>query len=197
MKHYGTTFCSLCQTIWTRGLPARDSSSITGLALDKSFPYSLYYHGVILKRPRDRQHGDINPDPPATAPLQHAITWKPYGLVPFFGYRPVLVRGSVYISHRIIYISWYVLPGISLHMNKRWKKALPIYNNENKKNGSPTCNRRWRCSSGRYEGPERCQLSPLNSEIDEQSLCTCTSYLSFSFGPGAKSNFRPIRPWGG
>ena len=28
--------CSLCQTIWTRGLPARDSSSITGLALDKS-----------------------------------------------------------------------------------------------------------------------------------------------------------------
>ena len=30
--------CSLCQTIWTRGLPARDSSSITGLALDKSFP---------------------------------------------------------------------------------------------------------------------------------------------------------------
>ena len=43
--------------------------------------------GVILKRPRDRQHGDINPDPPATAQLQHAITWKPYGLVPFFGYR--------------------------------------------------------------------------------------------------------------
>ena len=29
--------CSLCQTISTRGLPARDSSSITGLALDKSF----------------------------------------------------------------------------------------------------------------------------------------------------------------
>ena len=45
-----------------------------------------YYHGVILKRPRGRQHGDINPDPPATAPLQHAITWKPYGLVPYFGY---------------------------------------------------------------------------------------------------------------
>ena len=83
-------YCSLCQTIWTRGLPTRDSSSITGLVLDKSFPYSLYYHGVILKRPRDRQHGDINPDPPATAQLQHAITWKPYGWVPFFGY-------SVYI----------------------------------------------------------------------------------------------------
>ena len=31
-------FCSLCQTIWTRGLPTRDSSSITGLVLDKSFP---------------------------------------------------------------------------------------------------------------------------------------------------------------
>ena len=30
--------CSLCQTIWTRGLPTRDSSSITGLVLDKSFP---------------------------------------------------------------------------------------------------------------------------------------------------------------
>ena len=30
--------CSLCQTIWTRGLPARDSSSITGLVLDKPFP---------------------------------------------------------------------------------------------------------------------------------------------------------------
>ena len=29
--------CSLCQTIWTRGLPVRDSSSITGLVLDKSF----------------------------------------------------------------------------------------------------------------------------------------------------------------
>ena len=28
----------------------------------------------------------INPDPPATAQLQHAITWKPYGLVPSFGY---------------------------------------------------------------------------------------------------------------
>ena len=55
--------------------------------LDKSFPSSLYYHGVTLKRPRDRQHGDINPDPPATAQLQHAITWKPYGLVPFFGYK--------------------------------------------------------------------------------------------------------------
>ena len=41
---------------------------------------------MILKRPRDRQHGGINPDPPATAQLQHAITWKPYGLVPFFGY---------------------------------------------------------------------------------------------------------------
>ena len=78
--------CSLCQTVWTRGLPTRDSSSITGLVLDKSFPQSLYYHGVILKRPRDRQDGDINPDPPATAQLQHAITWKPYGLVPFFGY---------------------------------------------------------------------------------------------------------------
>ena len=78
--------CSLCQTIWTRGLPARDSSSITGLALDKSFPESLYYHGVILKRPRDRQHGDINPDPPATVQLQNAIIRKPYGLVPFFGY---------------------------------------------------------------------------------------------------------------
>ena len=38
------------------------------------------------KRPRDSQHGDINPDPPATAQLQHAITWKPYGLVPFLGY---------------------------------------------------------------------------------------------------------------
>ena len=86
MKHYGTTFCSLCQTIWTRGLPARDSSSITGLALDKSFPYSLYYHGVIHKRPRNRQHGDNNPDPPATAELQHAIIWQPYGLVPFFRY---------------------------------------------------------------------------------------------------------------
>ena len=79
-------YCDLCQTIWTRGLPTRDSSSITGLVLDKSFPQSLHYHGVILKRPRDRQHGDINPDPPATAQLQHAITWKPYGLVPFFGY---------------------------------------------------------------------------------------------------------------
>ena len=32
------TSCSLCQTIWTRGLPTRDSSSITGLVLDKSFP---------------------------------------------------------------------------------------------------------------------------------------------------------------
>ena len=32
------TDCSLCQTIWTRGLPTRDSSSITGLVLDKSFP---------------------------------------------------------------------------------------------------------------------------------------------------------------
>ena len=42
---------------------------------------------MILKRPRDRQDGDINPDPPATAQLQHAITWKPYGLVPFFGYK--------------------------------------------------------------------------------------------------------------
>ena len=31
-------YCSLCQTIWTRGLPTRDSSSITGLVLDKSFP---------------------------------------------------------------------------------------------------------------------------------------------------------------
>ena len=31
-------------------------------------------------------NGGINPDPPATAQLQHAITWKPYGLVPFFGY---------------------------------------------------------------------------------------------------------------
>ena len=41
--------CSLCQTVWTRGLPTRDSSSITGLVLDKSFPQSLYYHGVILK----------------------------------------------------------------------------------------------------------------------------------------------------
>ena len=59
--------CSLCQTIWTRGLPARDSPSITGLALDKSFLSSLYYHAVIHKRPKDRQHGDINPDPPATA----------------------------------------------------------------------------------------------------------------------------------
>ena len=80
-------FCSPCQTIWTRGLPTRDSSSITGLVLDKSFPSSFYIHGVILKRPRDRQHGVINPDPPATAQLRHAITWKPYGLVPFFGYR--------------------------------------------------------------------------------------------------------------
>ena len=53
-------YCSLCQTIWTRGLPARDSSSITGLVLDKSFLSSLYIHGVILNRPRDRQHGDIN-----------------------------------------------------------------------------------------------------------------------------------------
>ena len=67
-----------------RTFPARDSSSITGLALDKSFPQSLYYHGVIHKRPRDRQHGDNNLDPPATAQLQHAIIWKPYGLVPFF-----------------------------------------------------------------------------------------------------------------
>ena len=41
---------------------------------------------MIHKRPRDRQHGDINPDPPATAQLQHAIIRKPYGLVPFFGY---------------------------------------------------------------------------------------------------------------
>ena len=41
---------------------------------------------MIHKRPRDRQHGDINPDPPATAQLRHAIIWKPYGLVPFFGY---------------------------------------------------------------------------------------------------------------
>ena len=79
-------YCSLCQTIWTRGLPTSDSFSITGLVLDKSFPQSLYCHGVILKRPRDRHHGDINPDPPATAQLQHAITWKPYGLVPSFGY---------------------------------------------------------------------------------------------------------------
>ena len=30
--------CSLCQTIWTTGLPTRDSSSITGLVLDKAFP---------------------------------------------------------------------------------------------------------------------------------------------------------------
>ena len=36
------------------------------------------------KRPRDRQHGDINPHPLATAQLQHAIIWKPYGLVAFF-----------------------------------------------------------------------------------------------------------------
>ena len=43
---------------------------------------------MILQRPRDRQHGDINPDPPATAQHQHAITRKPYGLVPFFGYNP-------------------------------------------------------------------------------------------------------------
>ena len=78
--------CSLCQTIWTRGLPTRDSSIIPGLVLDKSFPQSLYNQGVILKRPRDTQHGDINPDPRATAQLQHAITWKPHGLVPFFGY---------------------------------------------------------------------------------------------------------------
>ena len=34
----GAAACSLCQTIWTRGLPTRDSSSITGLVLDKSFP---------------------------------------------------------------------------------------------------------------------------------------------------------------
>ena len=53
-QRYGYyTTCSLCQTIWTRGLPTRDSSSITGLVLDKSFPQSLYYHGVILKRPRE------------------------------------------------------------------------------------------------------------------------------------------------
>ena len=32
-----TSTCSVCQTIWTRRLPARDSSGITGLALDKSF----------------------------------------------------------------------------------------------------------------------------------------------------------------
>ena len=81
-----TESCSLCQTIWTTGLPTRDSSSITGLVLDKLFPLSLYYHGVVLNRPRDRQHGDINPDPLATAQLQHAIIRKPYGLVPFFGY---------------------------------------------------------------------------------------------------------------
>ena len=42
---------------------------------------------MILKRPRDRQHGDITADPPATAQLQHVIAWKPYGLVPLFGYR--------------------------------------------------------------------------------------------------------------
>ena len=58
--------------------------------LDKSFLQSFYYAGVIQKRLRDRQHGDINPDPPATAQLQHAITWKPYGLVPFFGYNVLL-----------------------------------------------------------------------------------------------------------
>ena len=80
--------CSLCQTVWTRGLPTRDSSSITGLVLDKSFPQSLYYHGVILKRPRDRQHGDINPDPPATAQLQHAITWKPTAWYVFLATAP-------------------------------------------------------------------------------------------------------------
>ena len=43
--------------------------------------------GVIHKRPRERQHGDNNPDPPATTQVQRAIIWKPYGLVPFFGYR--------------------------------------------------------------------------------------------------------------
>ena len=34
----GDKVCSLCQTIWTRGLPTRDSSSIPGLVLDNSFP---------------------------------------------------------------------------------------------------------------------------------------------------------------
>ena len=42
---------------------------------------------MIHNRPRDRQHGDINPDPPATATLRHAIIRNLYGLVPFFGYR--------------------------------------------------------------------------------------------------------------
>ena len=37
-KAFTAWSCSLCQTIWTRGLPTRDSSSITGLVLDKSFP---------------------------------------------------------------------------------------------------------------------------------------------------------------
>ena len=41
---------------------------------------------MILKRPRVRQHGDINPDPLATAQLQQAIIWKTYGLVPLFCY---------------------------------------------------------------------------------------------------------------
>ena len=58
------------------------------------FLKSLYYHGVIHKRPRDRQHGDINPDPPVTAQLQHAIIWKPYGLVPFFGYTSYHIEPS-------------------------------------------------------------------------------------------------------
>ena len=44
----------------------------------------MYIHGVILNKPRGRQHGDINPDPLDTAQLQHAIIWKPYALVPFF-----------------------------------------------------------------------------------------------------------------
>ena len=50
---------------------------------------------MIHKRPRDRQYGDINPDPPATAQLQHAIIWKPYGLVPFFGYKPNTICSSL------------------------------------------------------------------------------------------------------
>ena len=36
--HFSTPNRSLCQMIWTRGLLTRDSPSITGLVLDKSFP---------------------------------------------------------------------------------------------------------------------------------------------------------------
>ena len=90
----GLLSCSLCQTIWTRGLPARDSSSINGLVLDKSFLYILYYHGVNHNRPRGKQHGDINPDPPATAQLQHAILRKPYGLVPFLAAAVVVTAAA-------------------------------------------------------------------------------------------------------